>query len=195
MLNAFNPPVAHSRVAPRFGNSQQRFVPLPPVTAYAQEVPGGNPYLKLYRTQPEGFPHAWMFAHREVGKGGVHTFTIVTKPDGQQVVHLLITRRPPLGGDLAPLAIENPAGIWADENENEDLAKTAEREVREETGYQVDSVRLLANQLFATSPGMCSEMKGLAIARVSGTPSQEHFQGEENRIIVGKLEVPLETFL
>jgi len=55
---------------------------------------------------------------------------------------------------------------------------------------------LLANQTFATSPGMTDETKVFTLTFADGTASFDNIvQADgENRILVGKILVPLETF-
>lgn len=167
--------------------------PLPPVNQYAEQIPGGSNFLQLYQVPPQGpvsFP--WLFAHRSNAIAALHALTIVKDPQGNQFVHLLITKRPPLGGRLT---IETPAGLWGDQSTEESALAAANREVKEETGYDVESSELLTDAPFATSPGAVSELKLFALTHARGTPSSEFREGDENALIVGTLDVPLETFV
>lgn len=172
--------------APRFGNNH------PPVETYARPTDGnGNGHLRMMQTQPSGVPFPWLFAHRERGKGAVHALTIVENEKGEQFVHLLVTKRPPLGGKLA---IETPAGLWGDNDDAESVLTAANREVREETGYRVEKSKLLTPGMLATSPGMTTEHKAIALTLAKGEPGETDYDAAEGAIIVDKINVPLETF-
>jgi len=60
---------------------------------------------------------------------------------------------------LALRVIDFPAGLIGDEDPSVDGAKTARRELEEETGYACDSVELLARG--PSSPGITSEIVSL----------------------------------
>ncbi len=166
----------------------------PKVSRYAKPSQGSK-WLKLYEAKQKGIPEPWAFATRPNALGGVAAFTIYKDPATRKdMVFLEITRRPPMGGKLAPLTLELPAGLWGDKGP-EPLLQAGSREVTEETGLDVTYARALANQLFATSPGLTNEMKGFTMARVQGTPSRKFQEKEENAIIVGFLPVPLQTFV
>lgn len=165
--------------------------PLPPMTSYATPIAGGNQILQLYQAQPPGLPYPWYFAHRANAKAAGHAFTIYRDDLGQENVHLLITQRPSLGGKQT---IELPAGLWGDVNDQESALASVNREIVAETGMKPEHTRLLANQLFATSPGMTTEMKYFAITRAQGVPSGHQREDDEKLIIVKTLDVPLATF-
>lgn len=177
--------------ATRFGNTSPVFPGLTPVPDYATPIAGGNQYLRLYTTQVPGVPYPWFFAHRENAKAAVHAITIIKDAAGQEFIHLLVQKAPPLGGK--PI-VQLPAGLWGDNNPEESALKAANREVREETGYTVTSSKLAANQLFATSPGMTTEMKAIAVTHAEGEPSDEHQEVQEKVSIIARLDVPIETF-
>lgn len=163
------------------------------INSYASPFNGnGNTFLRMYSTQPQGLPYPWLFAHRENCKAAVHAFTIYTAEDGQKYVHLLITKRPPFGGQLS---IELPAGLWGDSDSKENALNAANREVREETGFTVKKSKLLAENFFATSGGMTTEQKVYALTQVQGKPNKVQYDENEVSIIMGKLNVPLSTFV
>lgn len=186
-----------SACLPRFGLMPQYtegYVLPPKVSRYAKPSQGSK-WLKLYEAKQKGIPEAWAFAARPNAQGGVAAFTIYKDPATKKdMVFLEVTRRPPMGGNKAPLTIELPAGLWGDKGA-EPLLQAGNREVTEETGLSVKYSRTLANQLFATSPGMTNEVKGFTFARVQGTPSRKFQEKEENSIIVSFLPVPLQTFV
>jgi ADP-ribose pyrophosphatase len=55
--------------------------------------------------------------------------------------------------------IDWPAGLVGDEDGSSDPAKTAQKELKEETGYECDRVELLARG--PSSPGITSEIVSL----------------------------------
>lgn len=194
--NGQNKTVAAARFGTKGKSSPTSPYVLPPtVSAYAKEAPEGSPWLKMYAARQKGVPGPWMFAVRPNALGGVAAFTIFKdKASGQDKVLLEVTRRPPMGGDKAPLTIELPAGLWGDKGP-EPLLNAGNREVKEETGLDVTYSRTLADQLFATSSGMTNEMKGFSFARVAGTPNRKGQEEAEKSIIVDFLAVPLQTFV
>ena len=78
---------------------------------------------------------------------------------------------------LQARCLELPAGLVGDENEGEDVATSAARELEEETGYRADSIEIIGT--FASSPGMVSEtftlVRAHGLTRVSaggGVPGE-----------------------
>ena len=147
---------------------------------------------KIYKFRDGSSEGPMTFAHWDVIRGGVHVLPIVTHPDGERVVHLLITKRPAFGGRLT---LETPAGMLGDTHTNEHPLDAAAREAHEETGYTVDKVEMLADQFFATSAGMSTEQKVFALAYVSGMPSDAFWEEGEKETMAGFIEVSLSTFL
>jgi ADP-ribose pyrophosphatase len=89
----------------------------------------------------------WQFAERRKGKSAVAI--IATTDDG----HVILTeqqRRP-----VDARVIDWPAGLVGDEDESEDAAETARRELEEETGYVCAHFDFLIES--PTSPGITSE--------------------------------------
>jgi ADP-ribose pyrophosphatase YjhB (NUDIX family) len=169
-------------------------LPLPPVDSYAQPATGNpSPRLRLYQTQPKGVLNPWYFVHREnAPQGGVGMVTIIENDKGEQFVHLLKLKRPPLGGKVS---IELPAGLIGDQGKPEDPLETAKREVREETGYTVSKARLLTPHNVATAQGISSEIMTFALALVKAQKrGVDMRQGSEKTIIIGKMNVPIQTF-
>ena len=89
----------------------------------------------------------WQFAERKKGKSAVAI--IATTDDGRLI--LTEQSRKPVGAKV----IDWPAGLVGDEDDSEDPAETAKRELEEETGYTCERVELLADG--PTSPGITSE--------------------------------------
>ncbi len=173
-------------MTPAFGH----YVPLN-VNDYATQV-AGNKHLGLYKVPPSGNREFdWYFVHRGNSKAAVHAFTVIENDQGEKFVHLLVMKRPPLGGRLT---VELPAGLWGDTDENEDVLTAAEREVKEETGYDIAGSMMLSPNFFATSPGLTTEQKAFALVKAKGQPGQDHQEAAEKDIIVGTMDVPLATF-
>lgn len=88
----------------------------------------------------------WEFVSRT---GGVHAAVIVAIDDG----HVLLVEqyRVPIGARC----LELPAGLVGDEEQGEEAAAAALRELEEETGYRAG--RMVELGRFYASPGMSSE--------------------------------------
>ena len=105
----------------------------------------------------------WQFAERKKGKSAV---AIIAMTDDGRVI-LTEQQRKPVDASV----IDWPAGLVGDENDSEDPAETAKRELEEETGYTCDRVELLAEG--PTSPGITSET--LRLYRAEGV--KKHGKG------------------
>lgn len=93
----------------------------------------------------------WEYVERKKGKEAV----VIIAVTGDNRVILTEQFRKPVNARV----IDWPAGLVGDEDENEDPEKTARKELREETGYECDSVELLARG--PSSPGITSEVVSL----------------------------------
>ncbi|HEX9982894.1 MAG TPA: NUDIX hydrolase [Thermoanaerobaculia bacterium] len=91
--------------------------------------------------------HGWEYVERKKGKEAVAVVAVV---EGK----LILTEqfRVPVHARV----IDWPAGLVGDEEGSSDPAKTAQKELEEETGYVCDSVELLTKG--PTSPGITSEL-------------------------------------
>jgi ADP-ribose pyrophosphatase len=89
----------------------------------------------------------WQYVERKKGKSAV----AVVAETGDGKVILTEQFRKPLNARV----IDYPAGLVGDEEGSSDPAKTARKELEEETGYTCQSVELLAGG--PTSPGITSE--------------------------------------
>ena len=89
----------------------------------------------------------WQFVERKKGKSAVAV--VAETPDGEVILTEQF-RRP-----LDARVIDYPAGLVGDEEGTSDPAKTAKKELEEETGYTCESVELLADG--PSSPGITSE--------------------------------------
>jgi ADP-ribose pyrophosphatase len=90
----------------------------------------------------------WEFVERKKGKEAV---VVIAVTDDDRVILTEQFRQP-----VNARVIDWPAGLVGDEDENADAAETARKELFEETGYECDSVELLARG--PTSPGITSEI-------------------------------------
>ena len=97
----------------------------------------------------------WEFVSRT---GGVHAAVILAVDDG----HVLLVEqdRVPIGARC----LELPAGLVGDEEEGEEAAAAAIRELEEETGWRAE--RMVDLGRFHSSPGMSSE--GFTLLRAEG---------------------------
>ena len=89
---------------------------------------------------------------------GVSAAVILAIDDGQVI--LVEQHRVPLGRKC----LELPAGLVGDEEEGEEVAAAAIRELEEETGYRAE--RMVELGRFHASPGMSSE--GFTLLRAEG---------------------------
>jgi len=80
-----------------------------------------NKFLDLFDIKVDDVPFPWRSAHRSNAKAAVHSLTLMKDNKGQSQVFLLVTHRPPLGGDQkdSVYTIETPAGIWGDQDVEE----------------------------------------------------------------------------
>ena len=102
------------------------------------------------------FEHdGWEFAERKKGKTAV---AVLAMTDDGHVILIEQFRAP-----VQKRVVDWPAGLVGDEDENDDPAATAKKELEEETGYTCDSVELLASG--PSSPGIVSEIVSFYRAR------------------------------
>jgi ADP-ribose pyrophosphatase len=97
----------------------------------------------------------WQYVERKQGKEAVAVLA-VTDDD-----HLVLTEqeRKPLNARV----VDYPAGLVGDEEGTSDPAGTAKKELAEETGFECESVELLAKG--PSSPGITSEIVSLYMAK------------------------------
>lgn len=112
----------------------------------------------------------WQFVERKKGKSAVAV--LAETADGGVI--LTEQYRRPVGKRV----LDWPAGLVGDEGEN-DPAKTAKKELEEETGYVCDSVELLAEG--PSSPGITSET--VAFYRAKGVRRKSEGGGVEGEDI------------
>jgi ADP-ribose pyrophosphatase len=93
----------------------------------------------------------WQYVERKKSREAA---AVLAETDGGEIVLTEQFRRP-----LNARVIDFPAGLIGDEEPDIDGAKTAKKELEEETGYTCDSVELLARG--PSSPGITSEIVSL----------------------------------
>ncbi len=104
---------------------------------------------------------------------GVTAAVIVAVDEGHVI--LVEQHRVPLGA----MSLELPAGLVGDEEEGEEIAAAAIRELEEETGYRAE--RMVDLGRFHASPGMSSE--GFNLLRAQGLTKVGEGGGVENEDI------------
>lgn len=97
----------------------------------------------------------WEFVERRSAREAV---AVVAETTAGEVILTEQYRRP-----VDARVIDLPAGLLGDEDDGDDPARTAVRELEEETGFTCDSVDLIARGV--TSPGITSERVSLFRAR------------------------------
>ena len=97
----------------------------------------------------------WQYVER---KSSTEAVAVVAETDDGALVLTEQHRKP-----LDRRVIDFPAGLVGDEEGTSDPAKTAKKELEEETGYTCDSVELLTRG--PSSPGITSEIVSLYRAR------------------------------
>lgn len=109
----------------------------------------------------------WVYAHRPNAKDVVVIVPVVEKEDGEYIL-FLITKRPPLISEKrAQYCLEMPAGLVGDINTNEDILSALKRELKEESGYETEDIKIVSRNI-SSSAGMTSETSTVAIAKIDG---------------------------
>ena len=93
----------------------------------------------------------WEFVERKKGKEAV---AVIALTDDNRAILIEQHRKP-----VEARVIDWPAGLVGDEDGSSDPVETAHKELKEETGYECDSVELLARG--PSSPGITSEIVSL----------------------------------
>ena len=145
--------------------------------------------LKVY-TKEDG--HKWVYAHRPNAKDVVVIIPVVKKEDGEYIL-FLITKRPPIFSENKGIfGLETPAGLVGDLNENENILDAIKRELKEETGYIADEIKIVSRKL-SSSAGATSETSTLAIAYIDSSKTYETAKDDDGGIIVGRKLVKKEN--
>lgn len=131
----------------------------------------------MTRAHPDGEPETvWAGKYLQVKRHG--TWEYVDRTRGVSAAVILAVDKGPLGEardrhvilveqyrvPLGRMSLELPAGLVGDEEEGEDVAVAATRELEEETGYR--AARMVDLGRFHASPGMSSE--GFTLLRAEG---------------------------
>ena len=124
----------------------------------------------MTKARPEGEPETvWSGKYIQVRQHGTWEFVgrtrgvsaaVILAVDDEDHVILVEQYRVPIGR----MCLELPAGLVGDEEEGEDVAEAAGRELEEETGYRAE--RMVDLGRFHASPGMSSE--GFTLLRAEG---------------------------
>ena len=138
----------------------------------APEIVWEGKYIKVTKQGP------WEYVSRT---RGVTAAVILALDEGHVI--LVEQYRVPLGAQ----SLELPAGLVGDQEEGEDIAAAAIRELEEETGYRAE--RLVHLGRFHASPGMSSE--GFTLLRAEGLTKVSEGGGVEKEDIQVH-RVPLE---
>ncbi|MFW6367109.1 MAG: NUDIX domain-containing protein [bacterium] len=164
--------------------------PNPPVI-HDSEVLAEGQWMRLRRIRYAdswGAARIWESAERCNDRG-----TVVILARLQPGNELLLVRqyRPP----VEAWTIEFPAGLVDDEESPE---QTARRELREETGYCADRVRLLPPAL--SSPGLTNEAAQFALVyvfldRAQNKAPRQQLEGSEDIEVFRVCESELDSFL
>ena len=139
-------------------------------------------FLRLYRAEYEckGHTGQWTFASR---KDQPEAMSLVCKPDAVIIIpfimedgvsKIVIARefRVPIGDYVHAF----PAGLIDD---GEDIIATAKRELKEETGLELDKVLECSPPLYS-SPGLSDESSVLVFVEASGKLSTENQENTES---------------
>jgi ADP-ribose pyrophosphatase len=139
----------------------------------------------MSKARPEGQPEiVWAGKYIQVKKHGTWEFVGRTRGVSAAVIlaideaHVILVEqfRVPLGR----MSLELPAGLIGDEEEGEDAASAARRELEEETGYWAE--RMVDLGRFHASPGMSSE--GFTLLRAEGLTRTGDGGGVESEEII-----------
>ena len=129
------------------------------------ETPWEGKYIKVRKLG------TWEYVSRT---RGVSAAVILAIDEGHVI--LVEQYRVPLGR----MCLELPAGLVGDEEEGEEIADAAIRELEEETGYRAE--RMIDLGRFHASPGMSSE--GFTLLRAEGLTKVGEGGGVDNEEII-----------
>lgn len=171
-------------------HSQDFGVPNEPVI-HEREVLAEGRWMRLRRiryTDPWGAARVWESAERCNDRGAV---IIVARLQPDNKLLLVRQYRPP----VEAWTLEFPAGLVDD---GESPEQTALRELREETGYCAERVRLLPPAL--SSPGLTNEAAQFALVDVDvggegNAEPRQQLEGSEHIEVFRVREAELKTFL
>ena len=136
----------------------------------------------------------WVYAHRPNAKDIAVIVPVVKKEDGEYIL-FLITKRPPLVCEgRAKYCLELPAGLVGDINQNEDILEALKRELKEESGYEAQSIKIHSKKI-SSSAGMTSETSTIATAYIDGSKKYEEPCDNDGGVIYKRKLVKKEDVL
>ena len=136
--------------------------------------------LKAYSRQNGA---KWVYAHRPNAKDVVVIVPVVKKDDKEYIL-FLITKRPPIFCEnKAQFCLEMPAGLVGDINENEDILAAIKRELKEESGYEAQEIKIVSRKI-SSSAGLTSETSTIAIAYIDGDIEHDKPTDNDGGVIV-----------
>lgn len=145
-------------------------------------------FLNLMAAKRDGKPD-WVYAHRPNATDIAVIVPVLHKKEGDFTIFLL-TKRPPIIEEYGEkLCVEFPAGLVGDEKADETLDEALRKELLEETGYEAESFRVLAENL-VTSGGMTSEKSTLAMAEITDTKMKAE-PVDDGGVIYSRVEVKI----
>lgn len=115
----------------------------------------------------------WEFCTRRSKSGGTVGVVGIVAITHDEKVLLIEQVRVPLGR----MVVEIPAGLVGDHGAEDDVIAAAKRELREETGFEGDGWRVLAEG--PTSAGMSDEVMTLVMCENARRVGPPEFDGEE----------------
>lgn len=125
-------------------------------------------FLELKKTLSPSGKSDWYYANRPNNgsdQDAVAILPILHDDDGDRVIFLKTKRVPLIAEGKGVGCIELPAGLVADEREDETLEEAIKKELLEETGYVASDIRVV-NSCIASSPGCLSETFAIAVADI-----------------------------
>lgn len=132
----------------------------------------------------------WIYAHRPNAKNVVIIVPVLHKKDGDYTL-FLITKRPPVTEEYGEkFCIEFPAGLVGDEDKNETTQNALKKELLEETGYEAENFKILAENLIS-SGGLTSEKSTLALADIYNL-EKKTTPVDDGGVIIERVEVKID---
>lgn len=136
----------------------------------------------------------WVYAHRNNAKD-IAVIVPIIKKNNKEYFLFLITRRPPIFSEnKANYCLEMPAGLVGDINKNEDILSAIKRELKEESGYETEEIKIVSRKI-SSSAGLTSETSTIAIAYIDGSKEFENPTDNDGGIIVERRLIEKEKVL
>lgn len=147
--------------------------------------------LRAYNRQSGG---KWVYSHRPNAKD-IAVIVPVVKIEEEDYILFLITKRPPIFSEgKGEYCLELPAGLVGDIDENEDIVRAIKRELKEESGYEPDKIKIVSRKV-ASSAGATSETSTIAIAYIDGERKFDKPTDDDGGVIIKRMLVKKENVL